>query len=174
MPKLMYIEGVNLKGESFSSGETVEVEVLIRPYRKKQVKKSFTITIPKDASGICEILVRGGGIEPLNQSAIVQGWKTIENFRQLFTEMSALETNNELIIEFNYEKRSKDGKGRSDEDEPVSKEEQELLSELKQRRLKDGTLQIFKSEFVVEGLLRKLITVTPGNSSQSDEPETES
>lgn len=174
LPKLMYIEGLNLKGETFSSGDTVEVDVVLRPYRKKQVKKTFKITIPKDASGICEVLVRGGGIEPLNQSAIIQGWKTIDNFRQLFTEMSALETNNELILEFNYEKRSKGGKGRSNDDDPVSKEEQELLSELKQRRLKDGTLQIFKSDFVVEGLLRKLITVSPGDSSQSEESETES
>lgn len=173
LPKRMYIEGLNLKGETFSSGDTVEVDVLLRPYRKKQVKKTFKITIPKDASGICEVLVRGGGIEPLEQSAIIQGWKTIDNFRQLLSEMSALETNNELILEFNYEKRSKSGKDSSNDDDPVSKEEQELLSELKQRRLKDGTLQIFKSDFVVEGLLRKLITVS-GDSSQSEEPETES
>ena len=174
LPKLMYIEGVNLKGESFSAGDTIDVEILLRPYRKKQVKKSFQIVIPKDAAGICEILVRGGGIEPLNQSAIIQGWKTIDNFRQLFTEMSALETNNELILEFSYEKRQKGGSGRGEDEEPVSKEEQELLSELKQRRLKDGTLQIFKSEFVVEGLLRKLITVKPSDgSTNSDNGETE-
>jgi len=174
LPKLMYVEGVNLKGESFSAGETIDVEILLRPYRKKQVKKSFQIVIPKDAAGVCEILVRGGGIEPLNQSAIIQGWKTIDNFRQLFTEMSALETNNELILEFNYEKRQKGGRGRGEDEEPVSKEEQELLSELKQRRLKDGTLQIFKSEFVVEGLLRKLITVKPSDgSANSDNGETE-
>ena len=37
------------------------------------------------------------------------------------------------------------------------------MSEVKKRRLEDGTLQIFKSEFVVEGLLRKIIDVKPGD-----------
>lgn len=161
-PKLMYIEGLSLKQETFSAGDTVELEVLLRPYRKKQVKKTFQMKIPKDVSGVCEIMVRGGGIEPMSQSALIQGWKTIDNFKQLFTEISALETNNELIIEFNYEKVSK-GDGH-DSDEPLSKEEQELLSETKQRRLKDGTLLIFKSDFVVEGLLRKLVTVRADDS----------
>lgn len=162
-PRLMFIEGLEVKGDSFKTGDTVDVEVLLRPYRKKQVKKTFKITIPKDADGICEIIVRGGGIDPLNQSAVIQGWKTIANFRQMFTEMSALETNNEVIIEFNYDKVVKKGKGEKNSEGPVSKEEQELLSEVKKRRLKDGTLQIFKSEFVVEGLLRKIIEVKPGD-----------
>lgn len=169
-PRQMYIEGLNLKNDSISAGDTLEIEVLLRPYRKKQVKKTFQLKIPSDASGVCEVLVRGGGIEPLNQSAIIQGWKTIENFKQLFTEISALETNNEVIIEFNYEKRSGEGGGDSDDEDPLSKEEQELLSETKRRRLKDGTLQIFKSDFVVEGLLRKLVTVKPGDgAARSDE-----
>jgi hypothetical protein len=170
-PRLMFIEGIDVKGDSFSAGDTVEVEVNLRPYRKKQVKKNFKIVIPKDADGFCEILVRGGGIEPLHQSAVVQGWKTIANFRQMFTEMSALETNNELIIEFNYEKVSKRGKDRKDPEDPVSKEEQELLSEMKKRRLEDGTLQIFKSEFVVEGLLRKIIDVKPSDGKSGGQQE---
>jgi len=58
---------------------------------------------------------------------------------------------------------SKKEKGKKNSEGPVSKEEQELLSEVKKRRLKDGTLQIFKSEFVVEGLLRKIIEVKPGD-----------
>lgn len=176
--KLIYIEGLTVKADSFTAGDTVEVEVMLRPYRKKQVKKTFTITIPKDAGGFCEILVRGGGIEPLNQSAVVQGWKTIATFRQMFTEMSALETNNELILEFNYDKVSKKGKDQKENEEPVSKEEQELLSEMKRRRLKDGTLQIFKSDFVVEGLLRKIVNVKAlngvlENSAQDEEGEEE-
>jgi hypothetical protein len=173
-PRLMFIEGIEVNGDSFQAGDTAEVEVTLRPYRKKQVKKVFKLSIPKDADGFCEILVRGGGIEPLNQSAVVQGWKTIANFRQMFTEMSALETNNELILEFNYEKAAKGGKDRKENEDPVSKEEQELLSEMKKRRLGDGTLQIFKSEFVVEGLLRKIINVKPSqgkNDGQSSEEE---
>lgn len=51
------------------------------------------------------------------------------------------------------------------------KEEQELLSEMKKRRLEDGTLQIFKSEFVVEGLLRKIIDVKPSDGKSGGQQE---
>lgn len=169
-PRVMYIEGLTVKKDTFAPGEKIDVEVLLRPYRKKQVKKNFQITVPSDAGEYCEILVRGGGIEPLDQTALNQGWKTIATFRQMFTELSALETGNELILEFNYDSVDKKGPGkdRKDSGDPVSKEEQELLSERKARRLKDGTLQIFKSEFVVDGLLRKIVTVKP--SADKDSP----
>jgi hypothetical protein len=85
----------------------------------------------------------------------------------------ALPIYNELIIEFNYEKVSKRGKDRRDTEDPVSREEQELLSEMKKRRLEDGTLQIFKSEFVVEGLLRKIVNVKQGDGKNSEQTEDE-
>ncbi len=175
-PMVMYIEGLTVKKDTFAPGEKIDVEVLLRPYRKKQVKKHFQITVPSDAGEYCEILVRGGGIEPLDQTALNQGWKTIATFRQMFTELSALETGNELILEFNYDSVDKKGPGkdRKDSGDPVSKEEQELLSERKARRLKDGTLQIFKSEFVVDGLLRKIVTVRPsGDKTASSVEKTE-
>ncbi|MEA4881255.1 MAG: SpoIVB peptidase S55 domain-containing protein [Synergistaceae bacterium] len=172
-PRVMYIEGLTVKKDTFAPGEKIDVEVLLRPYRKKQVKKNFQITVPSDAGEYCEILVRGGGIEPLDQTALNQGWKTIGTFRQMFTELSALETENELILEFNYDSVGKKGPGkeRKDSGDPVSKEEQELHSERKARRLKDGTLQIFKSEFVVDGLLRKIVTVKPSGDKNSDAGE---
>ena len=172
-PRVMYIEGLTVKKDTYAPGEKIDVEVLLRPYRKKQVKKNFQITVPSDAGEYCEILVRGGGIEPLDQTALNQGWKTIATFRQMFTELSALETGNELILEFNYDSVGKKGPGkeRKDSGDPVSKEEQELLSERKARRLKDGTLQIFKSEFVVDGLLRKIVTVKPSGDKNSDAGE---
>ncbi|MGI6784252.1 MAG: SpoIVB peptidase S55 domain-containing protein [Aminivibrio sp.] len=166
-PRLLYIEKIEIADNSFHPGKTVEVKVTLRPYRKKQTVKTFEITIPADAAGLCEILVRGGGIDPLNQSAIAQGWQSVSSFRQMFTEMSAIETNNELIIEFNYDKVPAKGKKRDENEDPVPKEDQELLSEIKKRRLEDGTLQIYRSEYVVEGLLRKLVTVKhPGGEKE--------
>lgn len=172
-PRLMYIEKIEIPEGPFTPGKVLEVKVTLRPYRKKQVVKTFELTVPADASGICEILVRGGGIEPLNQSAIAQGWETVSSFRQMFTEMSAMETNNELIIEFNYEKTPPRGKKKNGEEELVSKEEQELLSEMKKRRLDEGSLRIFRSEYVVEGLLRKLVTVKPAGGGKDEESETD-
>lgn len=172
-PRLMYIEKIDIEENSFCPGKTIEIKVTLRPYRKKQVTKTFKITIPADASGLCEILVRGGGIDPMNQSAIAQGWQSVSSFRQMFTEMSAMETNNELIIEFNYDKAPAKGKKRTGNEDPVPKEEQELLSEIKKRRLEDGTLQIFRSEYVVEGLLRKLVAVKPSKGGKEEAVETD-
>lgn len=173
-PKVMFIEGVDVKKETVCPGETVDVEVTLRPYRMKETKKTFTLTVPKDATDSCEILVRGGGIEPLSQSAIIQGWKTVADFQQLLTEMSAPEANNELILELNCEGLP-DLKDADEEDKTSSpKEEEELLSELKKRRLKEGTLRIFSSEYVVDGLLRKVLTVEPESSKPgSGRPATE-
>jgi hypothetical protein len=42
---------------------------------------------------------------------------------------------------------------------------------MKKRRLEDGTLQIFKSEFVVEGLLRKIIDVKPSDGKSGGQQE---
>lgn len=39
---------------------------------------------------------------------------------------------------------------------------------MKQRRLKDGTLQIFKSDFVVEGLLRKMVNIKAPESGKGE------
>ncbi|NLB82868.1 MAG: hypothetical protein GX791_01350, partial [Synergistaceae bacterium] len=110
-PRVMYIEGLSVKKDTFAPGEKIDVEVLLRPYRKKQVKKNFQITVPSDAGEYCEILIRGGGVEPLDQTALNQGWKTIGTFRQMFTELSALETGDELILEFNYDSVGKKGPG---------------------------------------------------------------
>lgn len=166
-PKVMFIEGLQVQKESVSPGDTVDVEVTLRPYRRKETKRTFTLTVPEGAVGTCEILVRGGGIEPLSQSALIQGWKTIATFEQLLTEMAAPEVNNELIIELNCDALP-DMDGLSGEENEAAPKEEELLSELKKRRLEEGTMKIFSSEYVVDGLLRKNLTVAPKESETQD------
>ena len=169
-PKVMFIERIEIDEKKFVPGQKVSVRVTMRPYRGKQVSKEFSIVIPKNANGECEILVRGGGIEPLEQDALAQGWKTIESFAQMFQEMSALERNNEVILELNYDKDIKTD-DKEKKTQGASKEEREFLSEVKKRRLKDGTLQIFLTDYVVEGLLRKMITVKGSESTKETDGE---
>jgi len=160
-PKLIFIEGLKIDGEIFVPGQKVPVEVTIRPYRGKQSKKKLELTVPQDASGPVEIVVRGGNIMALEEDAIVQGWKTIDNFDQMLKEMSSLETNNEVIVELNYAKIPD-----SPEDMIPTKEDTELLSQVKERRLNEGTMRIFKTDSVVEGLLRKIIQVQPSDGQE--------
>ena len=155
-PNVIYIEGLEVEGETFLPGEKVHVEITLRPYRGEQTKKKFELMVPQNAAGSVEVAVRGGGIMPLEEEAIVQGWKSIDNFDQMLKEINALETNNEVILELNYDKVPDDGAKPG-----PTKEDRELLSQTKERRLDEGTLRIFKTDYVVEGLLREIIQVEP-------------
>lgn len=155
-PKILFIEELNIEKKDVKPGEEVSVEVKLRPYRKSQVVKKYKLKVPEDALGPCEILVRGGGIAELGQDTIAQGFQSISSFSQMLREMNAKEANNEVILELLCEKNPVMRSKEQDEDE--------LLSEVKARRIKEGTLRIFKSDYYVEGLLRKTITVT--NSKQ--------
>jgi hypothetical protein len=151
-PKILFIENLKVEQKEFKPGDDVSVEIKLRPYRKAQVVKKYKLKIPKDAAGPCEVLVRGGGIAELGQETIAQGYKSISSFSQMLREMSAKEANNEVILELICEK----GLPAS----PIKdKDEDELLSEIKVRRIKEGTMRIFKSKYYVDGLLRKTVFV---------------
>ncbi|MDR1875551.1 MAG: peptidase S55 [Synergistaceae bacterium] len=158
-PKLLMIEDVVVSSNA-KPGETLNVEVTLRPWRRAPIKRYFKITVPKDVTGVCELIVRGGGTNPLVQLAIDGGWKTIDGFDRLLTELSAVDANNELIIELLHDsmknRTPQDGKKFVAELIP---EEKEFLSETKTRRIREGTLRISRSEYVVDGLMKRLINV---------------
>ncbi len=162
LPKILFIEDLNVEKKEVKPGDEVSVEVKLRPYRKSQVLKKYTLNVPEDAFGPCEILVRGGGIAELGQETIAQGYQSISSFSQMLREMNAKEANNEVILEILCEKN------------PVSQlkeqDEEELLSEVKARRIKEGTLRIFKSDYYVEGLLRKTIYVNTSKGAKETSP----
>jgi len=153
-PKVLYIEKLKVDKKKIKAGEELKIEVTMRPYRKKQITKEFTLSVPEKAFGPCEVLVRGGGISPMEQESIYQGLNTISSFKELLEELNAREANNEVIIELVYNEKP-------DNNQNIDNNEDELLSAVKERRMKEGTLRIFKSNYYVEGLLRKKVTVVP-------------
>jgi hypothetical protein len=159
-PKLLIIEDVVVSSDA-KPGDLLNVEVTLRPWRRSPVKKHFEVVVPKDATGTCELIVRGGGMNPLAQLAVNGAWKTIDGFGRMLTELSAADANNELIVELLHDqaesKSSRDGKKTVAELLP---EEKEFLSETKTRRIKEGTLRISSSEYVVDGLMKRLISVS--------------
>jgi len=97
-PKVLYIEDVVVSADS-APGDTLSVEVTLRPWRRDPIKRHFEVTIPKEATGSCELVVRGGGTNALSQVALEGGWKSIDGFERLLTEINAADANNELILE---------------------------------------------------------------------------
>jgi hypothetical protein len=167
-PKVLIIEDVVVSSDA-APGDALEVEVTLRPWRRAPIKKNFEVLVPKDASGSCELVVRGGGTNPLAQLALEGGWKSIDGLGRLLTEIGAADANNELIVELLHDRMSaalsKDGK------KPVAEllpEEKEFLSETKARRMKEGTLRVSRSEYAVEGLMKRLINLSeaPGGSGK--------
>lgn len=164
-PRVLFIEDVNVSSDA-QPGEALNVGVTLRPWRKRPVHKSFTLTVPKEASGTCELLVRGGGINSLPQLALEGGWKSIDSLDRMLTEVGAMDANNELVLELLCDpdviKAAKEGP-RSDDRRGGSSdllpEEREFLSETKARRIREGTLRISRSDYFVDGMMKRLITV---------------
>jgi hypothetical protein len=162
-PKVLFIEDVAVSSDAKPGGK-LSVEVTLRPWRSGPVKKSFTVTVPEEAAGNCELVVRGGGIDSLSQAAVDGGWKSIDGFQRMLTEMNAADANNELIVEFVHD-QAEDKTDEKKNSAKLSPEEKEFLSETKARRIKEGTLRISRSEYVVEGMMKRLVNV--GESSES-------
>ncbi|MCL1941236.1 MAG: hypothetical protein FWG09_04770 [Synergistaceae bacterium] len=149
-PRVLYIEEIVFEKETIVPGDTIEIQVKLRPWRKNQLVRSFDLKVPEDASGMCEIIVRGGAFDTSLPTAIIEGWKSIDSFDRMLTELDAIETNNELIVELNT-------RPTQDKNEPQN----EYLSEIRDRRIKEGNMRIFRSDYFVDGLMRKQVNIRP-------------
>ena len=167
-PKVLLIEDVVLSADTAKPGGEVGVSVKLRGWRTDPTTHNFTMKIPDDASdGVCELIVRGGGTESMGQKAIEGGWKSIDSLQRMFTEFKAADANNELILELNADRlneelkkalaRKKNKKAKPAPD--LLPEEEEYLSETKARRIEEGTLRIFKSEYFIDGMMKRIIHV---------------
>ena len=166
-PKILMIEDVEAP-EDAKAGEDIEVNVKLRGWRIEPITRKFALKIPEDATGVVELVVRGGGEQPLPQTAIDEGLKSIDGLERMLTEFKAVDGNNELILELNADttgdiiRKIKSGKKdkakKKTEREPdFLPEETEYLSETKERRIKEGTLKIYSSEYLIDGLMKRII-----------------
>ncbi|MBR0203914.1 MAG: hypothetical protein IJQ56_06070 [Synergistaceae bacterium] len=148
-PRVLVIQDVKVP-ERASPGQEIEVIVKLRGWRSEPITRKFAMNIPEDASGVCEVIVRGGSVQPMGQTSIEEGWKSINNLSRMLTEIKALDANNELIIELNTDKLADALKevlnNNNNSQSLLTQEQEEYLSETKARRIKEGDLKIFSSE----------------------------
>ena len=170
-PKVLLIEDVKLSADTAKPGETVGVTVTLRAWRREPTEHAFTMKIPDDASeGVCELIVRGGSTEPMRQISVDEGWKSINSLQRMLAEFRAVDANNELILELNADrlndelkkalsrKSSKRSK-KPQRDPDLLPEQEEYLSETKARRMKEGSLRIFRSDYFIDGMMKRIIHV---------------
>ena len=169
-PRVLLIEDVTLSEDLAKPGEEIGVTVKLRGWRTEPITRSFTMKIPDDATeGVCELVVRGGNVEPMGQIAVDEGYKSIDSLQRMLTEFKAADANNELILELNTDRTDadieaaitskKEKKTHLLHSEYLLQEEEEYLSETKESRIDEGTLRIFSSEYFIDGMMKRLIHV---------------
>ena len=169
--KALLIEDIEAP-ESVKAGSEFKVKIKLRPWRGDAVTREFKLKMSKDAAegSVCELIVRGGGVQSSQQLAIEGGWLSLKSFNNMLNEINALDANNELIVELNADKlgeelnkiiKNKNSKAKNNNNNKnlLLPEEREYLSETKARRIKEGNLKIFKSEYFIDGLMRRVISV---------------
>jgi len=158
-PKVVYIEKLDIPNkDNVKPGQDLEVQIALRKFRGEQEIKKLSLKVPDKATGLCEVVVRGGGIAEPSQISLMSGWRAITSFKEFLNEINAEESNNQVIVELLYGpllEQEGDGGGGNIPPE----EEYELVSEMKKRRMEEGTLRIFETDHYVEGLLRRSFTV---------------
>ena len=100
-PRVVYIDKIEIEDEKeeYSPGDKVKAVVTFRPWRKAPVKKTFELRVPENAVSFCEVTARGGGIEEPEEEPLITGIRAITTFKEFVTELSAKETNNQIIVE---------------------------------------------------------------------------
>ncbi len=139
------IEGVSVDRETVAPGEEIAVEVSMRPWRQQPQSQTFTLRVPSDAEpGTYVLSVRAGETSSINEPGDGND-KRLTSLAGLLNEFKLSERACEVILDLSEARAS----GR------------EISSDMRRRKIKDGTMKIFSSEYVVEGELQTALTVAP-------------
>jgi hypothetical protein len=98
------IERIYLKQGRFEPGDTLEVGVVIKPYRRPSILKTVSIKIPSETpSGRYQLAVRGGMANVMRFGGLVFGGSNTEtqtppvNVRQMVARLGQKETNTDIV-----------------------------------------------------------------------------
>lgn len=171
-PRVVFIEKIEIadKKEFYAPGDEVKIDITMRPWRKQSRIKRMTLTVPKKAIGFCEIVARGGGIDEPNPESIVTGLRAITNINDLMKELSAKESNNQIVLEINGPENMAALKNKKmSQLSPEDFLDDRLQSEIRIENLKEGSLKIIDTNYYVDGILRKYIKVKGGVGGEEAE-----
>ncbi len=172
-PRVLYVEDVVIANESLRPGERVSFDITLRPWRKAPFTRTYSLVVPKNVTGICELLVRGGGIAEENAEYMEAGWRSISSLPILLKEIDAKETNDQIVLEIRgqeaLEEQIKRARGGNIEDLINDK----LKSEIREEKMKEGSMRIIRTNYYVDGLIHRLIKVEGEQLEEEDAPADE-
>lgn len=142
----LIIEGVSVDHLEYHPGDEILVTVTLRPWRRHLQKHTFKLRVPEDAEGGYTVQVRAGSPDSSDSEGEPSSERKVASFAQYLQELQSGEHACEVIVEL----ASSDAKSGS-----------ETATEARRRKIREGTLRVFRSEYVVDGSLQVPLIVTP-------------
>ncbi|MDR1943682.1 MAG: hypothetical protein LBQ19_02570 [Synergistaceae bacterium] len=172
-PRVIYIEDVEVSKGPFRQGDRVSFDITLRPWRKAPFVRSYALTVPKNISGICQLLVRGGGIAEEGAEYLEAGWRSISSLPILLREIDAKETNDQIVLEFRGQEAMEDQIRKARNAEPEDLMNDKLKSEIREEKMKEGSMRVIRTNYYVDGLIHKLIKIENGAPAGKQEKSEE-
>lgn len=170
-PRIVYIDDVKVPDGPFAPGETVSFDVTLRPWRKPPFSREYSLVIPESVSGICQLMVRGGGIAEEEAEYTEAGWRGIGSLPVLLRELDARETNGDMVLEIRGQEDMSAMIKRAQSGDPSALMNEKLKSEMRDEKEEEGSMRVIKANSYVAGLIQKLIKVDSSSRGSDAEEE---
>ncbi|MDR1510273.1 MAG: hypothetical protein LBS53_11605 [Synergistaceae bacterium] len=158
-PRALYIEDVVVPKGPFHPGELVSFDITLRPWRKDPFVRTYSLTVPENVSGIAQLLVRGGGIAEEDAEYLHQAWRSISSLPILLKELDAKETNDQIVMEIRGEEALDEMINRARKGDPDDLMNDKLKSEIRDEKMREGSMRVVRTNYYVDGIIHKLIKV---------------
>jgi hypothetical protein len=173
-PRVLYIEDVKLPKGPFKAGDKVSFDITLRPWRKDPFVRTYSLTVPKNVSGIAQLLVRGGGIAEETAEYQDQAWRSITSLPILLRELDAKETNDQIVMEIRGQEALKTQLERARGGDPEALMNDKLKSETRGEKMNEGSMRVVRTNYYVEGIIHKLIKIEGGSFDEEEETSSDS
>jgi len=171
-PRVLYIENVVLPKEPLRPGDRVSFDITLRPWRKDPFVRTYSLTVPRNVTGIAQLLVRGGGIAEENAEYLQEGWRSISSLPILLKELDAKETNDQIVMEIRGQEALEAQIRKARAGNPDDLINDKLMSEMREEKMNEGSMRVVRTNYYVDGIIHKLIKVD-GEPQGKDEAEEE-
>jgi hypothetical protein len=150
----LLIESLKLDRSEVLAGGEISATVSLRPWRGKPQSRVFKLRVPADASGSYTVTVRAGspdGDEDSRSGPVSE--RGHSSFAQMLREIQSAERACEVVVELASQDDGSGARGESS-------------AESRRRRMREGSLRIFRSDYVVDGSLQTQLNVTASKSAK--------
>lgn len=151
----LLIEGLHVDSTEVRPGENVNVTVTLRPWRGVPQTRTYTLRVPEDAADGCKLTVRAGASASAGDAppGAAQMDHSPSSFEQFLRELQSSERACEVVMELS-----------SQDDAPFPGGE--FPGETRRRKIREGSMRVFRSDCVVDGNLQIPLTVAPLKSQK--------